>query len=209
MNPKLIAIPAHDVTSLAHGVTPADDMEAATASPPIQPWLTCALEAELVTEANLERVLAYQAATAAADVIRPKVKAIQRTRLLEMAHSGHPLLSEKDGRPITTPEQAWMASREAYRVYCLEISCRERLAGIKPETMPDDYCPLLVAEHAVIKARVNLISWTAPQFGIEIFKVNPDRQKEWADLVSKLLLASPLMNDELPSVAKGCKEAAK
>jgi hypothetical protein len=165
--------------------------------------LNCAIEAELVTEANLERVLAYQAAKAAVDVIRPKVKAIQRERLLELAHSGHPLLSEEDGRPITTPEQAWMASREAYRVYCLELSCRERLAGIKPETMADEYCPLLVAEHAVTKARQNLVSWTAPKFGIEISRVSLEKQKEWADLVSKLLLTSPLAK------AKCCKEAAK
>ena len=194
MDTQLIAIPAHEVASLAHGVTSADDMEAATASLPIQPWPTCALEAGLVTGANLGRVLAYQAALAAADVIRPKVKAIQRERLLELAHGGQPLISEEDGRPITTPDQAWMASRETYRVFCLETSRRERLAGIKPETMPDENCPLLVAEHEVVKARQNLISWTAPAFGIDPSFVPLEKQKEWVDLVSKLLLTSPLMH---------------
>lgn len=155
--------------------------------------LTCALETELVTDANLQRVLAYQAAIAAVDAILPKVKAIQRELLLELAREGRPLVDEETGRPITTPEHAWMASKETYRVFCLEVSRRERLAGIKPEAMPDEYCPLLVANHEIIKKRQNLLAWNLPILGIDPYFFPLEKTKELADLISKLLLASPLM----------------
>jgi hypothetical protein len=193
MDPQLIAIPAHEVTSLAHEVTSADDMEAATVSAPTQPWSTRTLEAKLITDANLQRVLAYQAALAAIDAIRPKVKAIQREELLKRYRNGQPLVDEKTGRPITAPEHAWTASREAYRAFCLETNRIERLTGIKPKSMPDEYCPLLVAQHEVIKKRQNLLSWNLPILGIDSQFFPLEKGEKLADLISKLLLSSPLM----------------
>lgn len=117
---------------------------------------------------NHDLAMAVAQSQAYAQTMREAVDKIQRDVLkeiplyddLDAEHSG----SER--KRITDPKRTWLSKDDAaFGRYVAECSKRERAAGIKPATMPDDYCPALVAEDLQMKAERALLDSGGALFG--------------------------------------------
>lgn len=156
-----------------------------------QAWITAGTVGDtddLLTPVNLSLVLQLLQAQGQNDRISEQVKDLKQSYLRELWHEGEPLCFAETGAPILEPSDDWQAEPEAFRSYCLELSNRERAAGIKPASMGDEYCPALVARNRMIVAERALIDATAPVFGIRPASLTLEKAKEWCELVTELLL---------------------
>lgn len=94
---------------------------------------------------NAALALRVVAATAYAETMKKHVNAIKAEILKEIALYDD--LDTPKSRRITDPRETWMSDDEAsFLAYLKEADKRTRSAGLKPDDMPVDFCPALVAE---------------------------------------------------------------
>jgi hypothetical protein len=112
-----------------------------------------------VTPEVIKAGYAYIAAKAEAQVIAEVVKPIQVEVLTGFEFFND--LSVKHGlerERITDPKDLYLSKNEAaIAEYYAAVDKRLRAKGIKPQDMPVEHCPVLVAEHEQTKAEWALI----------------------------------------------------
>ena len=111
-------------------------------------------------------------------------------------------LSVKHGlerRRITDPNDLYLSEDEEHGLeYYAAVDQRLRAAGIKPDDMPAEHCPLLVAEHEQTKAEWALIEAAAKMLGDDrpetlnhrlLCQANGlDARREFIEIVAKLVV---------------------
>lgn len=122
-------------------------------------------------------------ATAHATVMREKVGAIQRGILAEM-----PLINDMEhshkGELITDPALVYLCNdKAACTAYDAECDRRERAAGVKPDDMPTEHCPALVAEDMQRQAERSILASSGELFGIDADCLYLEKRKQWLGLV--------------------------
>lgn len=117
---------------------------------------------------NHDLAMAVAQSQAYAQTMREAVDKIQR-KVLEEIPLYDDLDAEQSGaerQRITDPKRTWLSKDDAaFGRYVAECSKRERAAGLKPASMPDDYCPALVAEDLQTKAERALLDSGGALFG--------------------------------------------
>lgn len=107
-------------------------------------------------------------AQAVAETMREAVDKIQRQILLDVELYDD-LAAEHGGRErqrITDPKLTYLSTDEAAcQRYFAECNKRTRAAGLKPDDMPDEYCPALVAEDIQRRAERALLDSGGTLFG--------------------------------------------
>lgn len=152
--------------------------------------------------ALLAAVRAYLLARTHAAVMRDRVDAIKTEVLAEAewwTDAGDP--AEGARRRITEPAFDWRMATADHERYLVELDRRARAAGLKPDTMPADYCPALVAESVVMQAAACMVDLAAPFVGFEQAKpgdlwhrlvcAGQGKREEFLGLLVKLALATP------------------
>lgn len=150
-----------------------------------------------VTPDLIVAVYAYIAARAHAELLREDVDKVDRELLAEnplpnTAGHGH-------DKWITEPKYTYLCEDEdALERYYAERDARLRAAGLKPDGMPHDYCPALVAEHEQLKAERLLIKQAGQMLEIEdpedlsnLLLCQPDglaKRQEFIDLTASLVV---------------------
>jgi hypothetical protein len=100
-------------------------------------------------------------------------------------------LFDDAGERILEPARYWLAKDDAaLAAYYAAQNQQLRAAGIKPAQMPDDNCPALVAEHAVIKAERQVAEGMAELVGLEPHRIYGVRHDEFLDLAMKAVMAA-------------------
>lgn len=131
--------------------------------------------------------LEYCAKKAMAEVLRDRVDAIARQLLAEECPL-YMTLNEDGGRVID-PKDYWLAEDEdALKAYYAAMNRDLRAAGIKPDDMDDDYCPALVAEHDVVRARAAVINAVAPMVGLDLGLLYGEKEEQFFQLAMELIL---------------------
>ena len=140
---------------------------------------------------------AYLLARVHAEVLREKVDAICRQVLAEAPLKVSAKNAER-GMPelITEPNRAWLADLDSPEMQDYDAECDKRLraAGLKPESMPADHCPALVAERIKVEAEWLLLetAWQAiGQSGDGWKGLYGDNRKKFLDLCVGLVVNSP------------------
>jgi hypothetical protein len=154
---------------------------------------TQTVKAAVDTPEVKELVCKYLAAHVKAEVTRAEVDKITAKILAEF-----PLYATiKDSKRITDPKYTWLCGDDARMATFYAMTDKaERAAGLKPTSMPDDYCPALVAEDEQRQAENALIEASGGPLGVSNEgllcsghgKGLENRQK-WIDLVVGLHLA--------------------
>lgn len=128
----------------------------------------------------------YCALKAIAEDIRAQVDKVQRRLLLEECQLFKDLT---DGGRVIDPKEYWLSQDEdACKAYFAAQDRELRAAGIKPPEMADEFCPALVAEHDVIKARGAIIEALAPLVGIKREALYGKSEEVFFDLAMGLIL---------------------
>jgi hypothetical protein len=136
-------------------------------------------------------VSAYLLALTFAKVQRQRVDEIHRALLDEC-----PIYADRnENEKITKSGDLYLSSDEsACEEFYAAANHALRKAGIKPDDMPDEKCPALVAEHDRIKIEWKLIDAAGKPFGISNDNILNDgmatRQK-FLDLVVGLVVSLP------------------
>jgi hypothetical protein len=162
-----------------------------------------------LTPALTSYVSAYLMSRAYAETMRQRVDAIERAILTEC-----PIYADTDRRCSTgTPEQIfsgkdlWLCSDEALCAdFYAEANKRERAAGLKPDSMPDDHCPALVAEHLQLQMEWKLIDESGRPFGVNSGNImccsnGLENRQKWIDLVVGFVVNSPGFKNPLTGAA--------
>jgi hypothetical protein len=152
--------------------------------------------ADICTPEVLALVAKYLVARAFAEVTREAVDEIARAVLSDVAlyNDRH---ADPDNEParIIDPQRTYLsADNAALKRYWRECDRRERKAGIKPATMPADYCPALVAEDELRLIKRALIDASGKPWGIDTDRILQGRDglanlEKWLDLVTGLAFA--------------------
>ena len=128
--------------------------------------------------------------------MRERVDEVQRAILAECPLDTDPQWIEK-GRTdekITDPKHTYLATEVHFRDYQEECNHRLRKLGIKPDDMPDEHCPALVAEHLQVQAEWLLLEygWNAIGGADNGWKnlYGPEREK-FLDLMCKIVVNHP------------------
>ena len=131
-------------------------------------------------------VVAYVAARTIAETLREKKNGIARAIL-----AGYEMHSRYDGKRITEESRTYEADDEHATKYYALMNAAMRKAGLKPDDMPDEYCPALVAESKLVDVEWTLIKALAPRFGMDPSRVGGrlDFRKQFLDLVCKMTMA--------------------
>jgi hypothetical protein len=119
---------------------------------------------DTVFEACHIPVNAYLMARAYAETMRSRVDEVQRAVLAECPLDMDPQWIERRGdEKITEPSLTYLAVASGLKDYWAECNKRERELGIKPDDMPDEHCPALVAEHLQVQTEWLLLEcgWAA------------------------------------------------
>lgn len=144
--------------------------------------------AELRAKAMNMRPMAvrYCALKVIAEDLRAAVDKVQRRLLLDEC----PLFKDLDGGDrIIDPKDYWLSQDEAAcKAYYAAQDRELRAAGIKPDDMDDQFCPALVAEHNVIKARLAIIDALAPLVDINPEHLYGDNEDKFFELAMGLIL---------------------
>lgn len=144
--------------------------------------------AELRPKAKTMRPMALRYCTlkAMADGLRAEVDKVQRRLLLEECQLFKDLT---DGGRVTDPKDYWLSQDDdACKAYFAAQDRELRAAGIKPPEMADEFCPALVAEHDVSKARGAIIEAMAPLVGIKREALYGKNEEKFFDLAMGLIL---------------------
>lgn len=134
-------------------------------------------------------------AMAAVDVIRPIVDGYRRRILAEKQWQVRPDFQEKrsrrgcDEKVILDPKNAYLMSDEDFVVY--DAKCKAARDEAELHVEDPDSCPLLVAEHDLVKARALLVETMKPITGNldynKLLCAGPEKLDEYVDLTLKLL----------------------
>ena len=125
-----------------------------------------------VTPELIQAGYAYIAAKAKAQTIAKAVEPVQVEVLagfeffddLEVEHGA-------ERECITDPDQLYLSEDEdGVTAYYVAVDKALKDAGLKPQDMPVENCPILVAKHAQTKAEWSLIVEAAKMLGVD----NPD-----------------------------------
>ena len=153
-----------------------------------------------VTPAVIEAGYAYIATRAAAETITAAVKPVYAEVLAGFEFYND--LSVEHGaerKRITDPDDLYQSTDEdgASRYYAA-IDRALRQAGLKPDDMPADHCPALVAEHDQVKAEWALIEAAAAMLGDDDPKSfnhrllcqahGLEKRREFIELTAKLVV---------------------
>lgn len=146
---------------------------------------------DIATQEVKSYVNAYLMAQIRAETIREKVNVIQRDILSESPLSPGELAAKcKHTEPITDPKYIYLCDDQAQLAdYFAEASKREREAGLKPDEMPDEHCPALVAEHFQTEVENMLIKAAGKPLGID--HLYGELRKRFLDLVVRLVVNLP------------------
>jgi len=144
--------------------------------------------AELRAKAMNMRPMAvrYCALKVIAEDLRAAVDKVQRRLLLDEC----PLFKDLDGGDrIIDPKDYWLCQDEAAcKAYYAAQDRELRAAGIKADDMDDQFCPALVAEHNVIKARRAIVDALAPLVDINPENLYGDNEDKFFELAMGLIL---------------------
>jgi hypothetical protein len=149
---------------------------------------------EVVTPALKSCVGTYLLARAAAEVLREKVDKVYREILTE-----RPVYADKleNSRQIFKGDDLYLVSDDVVcqQIYA-EADRRLRALKIKPDEMPSDYCPALVAEELQRKSEFALIEEAGQPFGITYDRLmsskNPMKNRQdFIDLTTRLVVSLP------------------
>ena len=155
-----------------------------------------------ITPAMKSAVTAYLLAKAHAQVMREEVDKIERAVLeecpltngLEVEHGQPP-------RKITDPKDVWLCDDDnTLEEYYQDVDHRLREAGLKPESMPREHCPALVAEDMETKAKWLICDASADMMDLEydgkelnsrLLSRGLDEYQRFIDLNAKLVVNLP------------------
>ncbi len=148
-------------------------------------------------------VNAYLMARAYAETMREKVDAIHREILTEC-----PIYADKhEGRQIFKSGDLYLCTNDALcQDFYEEADKRLRAAKLKPDNMPVDHCPALVAEHLQVKTEWLLIGAAGEPFGITNDKLlctpnGLENRQKFIDLVVSLIVNQPDFKNPLTGKA--------
>lgn len=157
--------------------------------------------ADVNTPAVYSLVRSYLLARAYAETMRARVDEIQRAILEECPLPVDPEWLERtpgwfSSVTITEPKHSYLGTDEACADYYAECNARERAAGLKPDDMPDDRCPALVAESMLTDAENALIEESGRPFGVTNHKLlccrkGLETRQRWIDLITSLIVSTP------------------
>lgn len=133
---------------------------------------------------------------AAVDVIKPIVDGYRRRILEEGQWQVKPEFRDKMSRRggglgeevILDPKNAYLMSDENFAIYDAKCKAARDEAGLHVED--PEFCPLCVAEHDLVKARVLLVNAMQPITGLEYNKLlcaGLDKLDEYVNLTLKLM----------------------
>jgi hypothetical protein len=158
------------------------------------------LTREDVTPDVIEAGYAYIAALAATQVMAEAVKPIELEVLAGFEFYND--LSVEHGaerRRVTNPDDLYLSlDEENVSAYYAAVDQRLRALGIKPDGMPAEHCPLLVAKHKQTQAEWALITAAARMLGEEkpeefnnklLCQANGlEKRREFIELTAKLVV---------------------
>ena len=155
-----------------------------------------------VTQDVMSAVSAYLLARCHAEVMRSSVDEIARAVLAECPlTNGLEVEHGEPAREIADPKDAWLCTDEpVYADYLAECNKRERAAGLKPASVPDEHCPALVAEEVQREAESLVLATAAGMLdmGIDGKELNHrllckglDTRREFIDLIVKIVVNHP------------------
>jgi hypothetical protein len=124
---------------------------------------------------------------AAVDTIRPIVQQIQQSVLDKHKFKVDPKNKRiADGvKVITKIQHDYLMSDDDFKVYHNECRILEDEKNLKVDN--PEFCPLLVAEHDLIKAQHLLIDAFGPMFGITSSNLYGDHREKFLDLTLRLM----------------------
>jgi hypothetical protein len=140
----------------------------------------------------------YLLAKAYAQTMREAVNLIHREILVEC-----PIFADDTerrgnhkGKQILSSGQLYLCSNEALcDDFYAESNTRLRKVGLKPDAMPDDHCPALVAENLERLAAQSLIESAQVVFhGLTVQKLlcaGLDKYNQYIDLLCRLVVSMP------------------
>ena len=132
-------------------------------------------------------------------VIRPIVEGYQKELLAKHQFKVRDEFSERRGAEvILDPKLSYLMPDEDFAIYDAECKAARDTAGLHVEDK--DFCPLLVAENDLIKAKRTLVDVMESVTGIGHDKLmcNFDKYDEYIDLCLKLL--SPYVKNPFKEV---------
>ena len=153
---------------------------------------------ELKLAVNLYMVLLARAQT-----LREQVDIIQRQALRECPLVNSHIEGIGQGKPIeiTDPESTYLCDdKDMMDEYYATLDDREKKAGIKPDDMALEYCPALVAEHDVTRAKWAIMDASADMLHMEfdgqelnnrLLGLGLKKHAEFIDLCCKLVVNHP------------------
>jgi len=144
-------------------------------------------------------VNAYLMSRAYAETMRDKVNAIYKDILTQCPVYADLRTPEGkqigQGEQILDPEHLYLCSDDALvQDAWAEADKRERAAGIKPDSMQDEYCPALVAENLQRETERLLIEVSGKPFGMDNHKLlcaGLEKRQQWIDLVCQFVVSQP------------------
>ena len=160
-----------------------------------------------ITPAIKQSVQAVLLARAYAETMRARVDKIQREILAECPVRTAPEHLEQDPtlpQYITEPKDTFLGTDMDCEDYFAECNTRERAAGLKPDSMPDEHCPALVAEDIQRKAEWVLCGAAEEVFGVsqsDVLCAGLDKYRQWLDLLCKLVVNLPDFRNPLTGKA--------
>ena len=153
-----------------------------------------------VTPELIQAGYAYIAAKAAAQTVTEAVRPIQRKVLADFEFYNDLSVEHGAARErITDPDALYLSEDEdGLLFYYTTVDIALRQAGLKPQDMPIEHCPILVAEHKQTQAEWRLIAEAARMLGDD----NPDefnnrllcqkdgleKRREFIELTAKLVV---------------------
>lgn len=157
---------------------------------------------QIVTPAVKSLVSAYLLARTYAEVQRERVDEIHLAILTEC-----PILDDETGEPLLRSKDLYRTDNEALCAdFYAEADKRLREAGIKPASMPTEFCPALVAEHELVKIERMLIDESGKPLGVDHNKLlcarhGMENWRKWIDLVVGLIVSLPDFKNPLTGKA--------
>ena len=151
-----------------------------------------------ITPGMKSAVKAYIMSRAYAETMREAVDKIERKILQEVPLTNDLEIEHgKPAREITDPKDVYLCDNDdLLQDYYKETDHRLRAVGLKPNTMPDDHCPALVAESLQRDAEHLVIETTAEMLGEEDFIhkllcLGMDKYRQFIELVTKMIVNMP------------------
>jgi len=154
-----------------------------------------------ITPAVKSAVNAYLMARTYAETMREAVDKIQRAVLqeypMDVAQEWVDKGMEKEGA-ITEPKHTYLASDVDAKRYFAECNQRTRKAGLKPDSMPDEYCPALVAEsllcdteQLLARCGAEMMGHDGDEFLHKLLCAGMEKYHTFTDLITGLVVNLP------------------